>query len=128
MAGAAFILPAFCIVCAIGWAYQRFGALPETTALLRGIKPVMIAIVIQALLGLGRTAVKNLPLAFAGGAAFAAAIIRPGDEVAILAILGMACGAGAWLRASRSRVTALVIPMPALSLLAGTTSAAAAAR
>ena len=92
VAGAAFILPAFCIVCAIGWAYQRFGKLPETAALLYGIKPVMMAIVMQALLGLGRTAVKSLPLALAGGAAFAAMLVRPRDEVAILSAVGIACG------------------------------------
>jgi len=88
VAGVAFILPAFCIVVAIGWAYQRFGRLPEITALLHGIKPVVIVIVAQALIGLGRTAVKSVPLALAGGAALVASVIRPLDEVAILAVVG----------------------------------------
>src|SRR5215475_14207384 len=45
VAGASFILPAFCIVAAIGWIYQRAGALPQSIALLRGVKPVVLAIV-----------------------------------------------------------------------------------
>src|SRR4051812_44250202 len=74
VAGAAFILPAFCIVTAIGWVYQRAGRLPETAAVLYGIKPVMIAIVLQALFGLARTAVKSVPLAVAGLAVMLAAL------------------------------------------------------
>jgi chromate transporter len=98
VAGTAFILPAFCIVATIGWAYQRVGRLPATTALLHGIKPVMIAIVLQALVGLGRTAIKSWPLALAGLGALVVALLRPLDEVAILAIVGIGAGVIAWLR------------------------------
>jgi chromate transporter len=98
VAGTAFILPAFCIVAAIGWAYQRVGRLPATAALLHGIKPVMIAIVLQALVGLGRTAIKSRPMALAGVVALVAALVRPLDEVAILAIAGIGAGLLAWLR------------------------------
>lgn len=59
VAGACFILPATIIVTAIAWAYQRYGALPQAGALLYGIKPVVIAIVVRALIGLGRTALKS---------------------------------------------------------------------
>src|SRR4029453_3008109 len=62
-AAAAPTLPAFFIVSAIAWAYQRYGRLPETAALMHGIKPVVIAIVVQALISLGRSAVKELVLA-----------------------------------------------------------------
>jgi chromate transporter len=49
VAGAAFILPAMLIVMVVGWAYHRYGALPETRGLLYGVKPVVIDIVVQAL-------------------------------------------------------------------------------
>src|SRR5262245_27203702 len=49
LAGACFILPATLIVTAIAWAYVRYGKLPEANALLYGVKPVIIAVVIQAL-------------------------------------------------------------------------------
>ncbi len=58
-AGVCFIGPAVVIVLALAWAYVRFGTTPEAAWLLYGAKPVIIAIVLQALLGLGRTAVQN---------------------------------------------------------------------
>jgi chromate transport protein ChrA len=63
VAGICFILPAACIVTAIAWAYVKFGTLPQTAGLLYGVKPVIIAVVLQALWGLGRTAVKTKFLA-----------------------------------------------------------------
>jgi chromate transporter len=123
-AGAAFILPAFCIVSAIGWAYQRYGYLPETAALLTGIKPVVIAIVVQALVSLGRAAVKNVPLALAGLAALAAAIGRV-DEVAILAAVGIGAGLTAWWRSGSSEAGASRMGVPLWPLAGQATTAAA---
>jgi chromate transporter len=59
VAGACFILPAFAMVSACAWAYVRFGHLLAISALLYGVKPVVIAVILQALWGLGRTAVKT---------------------------------------------------------------------
>ncbi len=98
VAGAAFILPAFCIVSALGWIYQRAGRLPETAALLYGIKPAMIAVIAQALIGLGRAALKNVPLTLVFAAALIVSATRVLDEVAILAIAGVGAGAFAWFR------------------------------
>lgn len=64
--GACFILPAALIVTAIAWAYVRYGKLPEANALLYGVKPVIIVVVLQALWSLGRTAVKTKALAAMG--------------------------------------------------------------
>src|SRR6185503_9270153 len=50
VAGACFILPAALITLVLAWAYVRFGARPEATWLLYGVKPVVIAIVVQAVL------------------------------------------------------------------------------
>jgi chromate transporter len=75
VAGAAFIVPAALMVGSLAWAYIRFGALPETAGILYGIKPVVIAVVIQALWGLGRSAVKSYSLATLGLAAGAATIL-----------------------------------------------------
>jgi chromate transporter len=59
LAGALFILPAMLLVLAFAWAYVRYGTLPQVAALLYGIKPVIIAVIVQAIYGLLRTAVKN---------------------------------------------------------------------
>jgi len=66
VAGTLFILPAMLIVLCL--AYVRFGTTPEAGALLYGVKPVIIVIVVQALIGLLRTAVKNTLTAVVGGA------------------------------------------------------------
>ncbi|HAB19754.1 MAG TPA: chromate efflux transporter [Verrucomicrobiota bacterium] len=66
VAGTCFILPAAFLVTAIAWAYVRFGSLPQVEGLLYGIKPVIIAVVIQALWNLGRTAIKTKLLAAMG--------------------------------------------------------------
>ena len=68
LGGVCFILPAAIVVGIIAWAYVRFGHLPAVAALLYGVKPVVIAVILQALWGLGRTAVKNWTLAVAGAA------------------------------------------------------------
>src|SRR6266446_1780841 len=54
VAGASFILPAVLIVTAIAWAYVRYRTLPVAGAILYGVQPVIIAVVLQALWGLGR--------------------------------------------------------------------------
>ena len=62
VAGTCFIAPAALIVLAFAWAYVRFGHRPEATGLLYGVKPVIIAVVVQALWRLGRHALKSGPL------------------------------------------------------------------
>jgi chromate transporter len=56
------------IVILLAWLYERFGATPQANALLYGVKPVIIAIILQALWGLGRKALKS-PLTLLGGLA-----------------------------------------------------------
>ena len=43
----------------LAWAYVRYGSLPAVSGLLYGVKPVVIAIILQALWKLGRTAIKR---------------------------------------------------------------------
>jgi chromate transporter len=83
VAGTCFILPAACIVTAIAAAYVRYGALPVTAGILYGIKPVVIAVIAQALWGLGRTAIRTMPLAALAMAAGVAAAFGV-NELAIL--------------------------------------------
>ncbi|HEY3248477.1 MAG TPA: chromate efflux transporter [bacterium] len=65
-AGLCFIVPATLLVLALAWTYVRYGTLPEASAVLYGIKPVIIAIVVQALWGLGRAALRTAPLVVVG--------------------------------------------------------------
>ena len=59
LAGVLFILPAMLLVLAFAWAYVHYGTTPQAEALLYGVKPVIIAVVVQAIYGLLRTAVKT---------------------------------------------------------------------
>ncbi len=69
--GTLFILPAATLVLACAWLYERYGTTPAGEYLLYGIKPVVIAVVVQALVALGRTAFRNIWLAAVGVAVFA---------------------------------------------------------
>ncbi len=66
VAGSCFILPALLVVMGVAWGYQRYGTLPEMGAVLYGVKPVIIAVIAQALWGLTRRAVKSPLLAALG--------------------------------------------------------------
>ncbi|HEY3474517.1 MAG TPA: chromate transporter, partial [Anaerolineales bacterium] len=71
LAGICFIGPAVLIVLALAWLYVQFGTTPQAGWLLYGIKPVVIAIIIQALWTLGTKALKNSVLILIGIIAFA---------------------------------------------------------
>ncbi|HKX60596.1 MAG TPA: chromate efflux transporter, partial [Verrucomicrobiae bacterium] len=85
VAGTCFILPAALIVTAIAWAYVEFGKLPGAQGLLYGMKPVIIAIVLQALWRLARSAVKSRMLAAMGVAAIAASFLGVNELVILFA-------------------------------------------
>ena len=88
IAGVCFILPAALLTLALAWTYVRFGQLPSAAGALYGIKPVIIAVVLQAIGALGRTAVKSTRLAIIGVGAAAAAALRA-DELVILVVAGV---------------------------------------
>jgi chromate transporter len=88
VAGAAFILPAAAIAGALGWAYVRFGTRPQAAWLSYGIKPTMIAIVVQALVGLAPKALKSRSLLAIGLLALVAAALGV-NEVLCLAAAGL---------------------------------------
>jgi chromate transporter len=83
VAGMLFILPAATIVLALSWAYVQFGSTPSGESLLYGIKPVVIAVVAQALWGLGRTALKG-PLLITVGIVAASCYFVGLNELVIL--------------------------------------------
>ncbi|HEY6299279.1 MAG TPA: chromate efflux transporter [Candidatus Binatus sp.] len=84
VAGACFILPAAAIVLVIAWMYVRYGTMPQAVGLLYGIKPVIIAVVLQALWGLGRTAIKSRLLAAIAIVALAASLLDVNDMIVLL--------------------------------------------
>jgi len=59
LGGVCFILPAMLIVLGLAWAYVQMGTTPAALGVFYGIKPVVIAIVAQAVWNLGRKAIKS---------------------------------------------------------------------
>ncbi len=117
-AGILFIFPAMVIVMAFAWVYVNYGATPEVEWLLYGIKPVIIAIVLQALWGLGKTAVKGVVTAVVG-AAVLVLFLSGVNEVLLLAAGGLAVllaktGGRLW---SGGTVGLLALPLTAPAIL-----------
>jgi len=88
IAGACFIVPAMLIVLAFAMMYARYGTLPEVSNILYGIKPVIIAIVLQALIRLGQSAIKNKILGIIGIAVIVLSFIGV-NEILLLALAGI---------------------------------------
>lgn len=88
IAGTCFILPAMLIVLFFAVSYMRFGTLPEASNILYGIKPVIIAIILQALFNLGKSAVKNVYAGFIGTGVTVLSFLGLG-EILLLAIAGV---------------------------------------
>lgn len=84
IAGTCFILPAAVMVCVLAWAYVRYGSLPAVSGLLYGVKPVVIAIILQALWKLGRTAIKGVWLAIVALVTLFLAIVGVSPLVVLL--------------------------------------------
>lgn len=82
-AGALFILPAALAVAALAWFYVRYGATPAGQGLLYGVKPVIIAVLVQALWGLVRPALKSVPAAVVGVGVLVLYLLG-GNEIALL--------------------------------------------
>jgi chromate transporter len=81
--GACFILPAMLIVLALAWVYVRYGAYPQSGWLLYGIKPVVIAMIVQALWVLGKKAIRG-PLAALAALAVLALYFAGVNEIVLL--------------------------------------------
>ena len=117
LAGTLFILPAMLLVLAFAWAYVRYGSLPQAAALLYGIKPVIIAVIVQAIYGLLRTAVKTwrLGLVVVAAAALYFVGLNPLVPLLGLALLVMVVENRSRLTLRRRfprRFTLLVPPVP----------------
>jgi chromate transporter len=89
IAGSCFILPAMLIVWAIAAIYVQYQTLPQMSWLLYGIKPVIIAIILQAVVKLGKKAAKSMPTIIAGVLAIAGYLAGV-NEILMLVSLGVA--------------------------------------
>ncbi|WP_268122935.1 chromate efflux transporter [Roseivirga pacifica] len=91
LAGASFILPAVVLTGLLAWLYVTYGEVPAVEPFLYGIKPAVIAIIIGAILKLGKKALKNWQLGVIGAAVIAASLFGLNEVLAILGagVLGL---------------------------------------
>lgn len=96
LAGICFILPAALIVSGFALAYVHFGSFPSVAGLLYAVKPVIIAVVLQAIWGLIKPAVKSWFLGGIGVVALGLALVGV-DELAMLFGAGALAGIVRWV-------------------------------
>ena len=117
--GTCFVVPAAVIVVAFAWTYMRFGSLPETTGLLYGIRPVVVAIVVQAVWRLGRAAIADA-VSLVVGVAAAGLSVAGLSPVVVLAVSGLAMVGVRTARDAGARRVAALLPLsPAGAAIAG---------
>jgi chromate transporter len=110
VAGVAFILPAAAIVLLLAWAYVTYGATPAGEALLYGVAPVIVAIVVAAVVAFARAALGS-PLALALAVAVALLWLVGVNEIVLLA--GGALVMAVARLGARSPIAALLAPLAA---------------
>jgi chromate transporter len=95
IAGCSFILPSALLVGVLAWAYQKYGSVPQIGALLFGVKPVVVALIVQAVWSLVRTAVKSVEMGFL-------AVVVLGLAAMHVSAIALLMGTGvAWIVAER---------------------------
>ena len=96
VAGLGFIGPAIVLLLGLSWIYARFGSLPAVSGILLGLKAAVLALVLQALLRIGRRALgTGLHVALAIAAFVALEFVRVPFPLIVLAA-GVVGSASAW--------------------------------
>src|SRR5687767_10218708 len=70
VAGGLFVLPGMLVMLVLSWLYVRYSALGPVAALFFGLKAAVLAVVIEAVLRIGRRALKNRFMVALAAAAF----------------------------------------------------------
>ncbi|MFZ5857429.1 MAG: chromate efflux transporter [Chloroflexota bacterium] len=115
VSGICFVAPATLIVLALAWLYVEFGTLPQVNWLLYGVKPVVIAIIAQALWTLGNKALKNRLLAVTGAAVFVLYFLGL-NEIVLLFAGGLAVTLIANWKRLRAPSVSLLLPLGGAAL------------
>jgi chromate transporter len=121
VAGLCFILPAVIVSGILGWAYGKYGALPELKSWTYGIQPAVIAVIIRAVIPLGRKAVKSVGMGILGVAALAACLEGINDifvmfGAAFIALLWTLLSQKPGTKSNKRNLLAAIIPAPAVTI------------
>ena len=116
-AGVAFIAPAAVMVSVLAWVYVEFGSTPAVTWVLYGVKPVVIAIVAQAIWGLGRVVVRRWQTGLLAAVVIALGLLGVNELVLLFggAAVGAVLQRPQWLTGRLSGV--LVAPLATVGVV-----------
>jgi chromate transporter len=106
IAGISFILPAALITLGCAWVYDQFQTVPQAEALLYGIKPAVIAVILNAVWRLGKTAAKG---PFLIGVGFLVLLLVLFGINEIVALLGGGIAGILWQFRSRWRTGKMLV-------------------
>lgn len=128
IAGTCFILPTMLIVWGLAALYVQYQTLPQFDWLLYGVKPVIIAIILQALWKLGQKAIKDWPTSIAGASVIVAFFLGL-NELLLLLLAGIGVmGFKGWRQSTRNGTTPTLLLVPFLGLFAQANSSPAIAQ
>ena len=103
IAGAFFVVPSIFVLLALSYTYAAYGTLHSVEGVLSGFKPVVVAIVVEAIVKIGRRALKGLAhVAIAGAAFISIYFLRvPFPLIVVAAGVSGLCLARVWAGALR---------------------------
>ncbi len=117
VAGTCFIAPAAAITMALAWAYVQFGTLPTVVNLLSGTGPAVVAVMTVGIVRMGKTALRQWPLAMI--ATIVCALGVAGIDPFVLLVAGAICGlACSWARLFVGAILVLMSAQTAIFALA----------
>ena len=127
VAGSCFILPAALFVGILSWAYVHYGRLPEAEGLLYGVKPVVLAIILQAVWRLGRSALKTKLLMITGIIAAILSFLGVNELVVLFGAGIVLAGYRSWISRKNKAANLLSVIWPGIPIAAATATTSAAA-
>jgi chromate transporter len=111
LGGAGFILPSMIMVIGLAWTYLQFGSTPQIEWVLYAVKPVVIAIILNALWSLRKKAVKDLPTGLIAAAVILLNFLGV-DTILLLLGSGVVLAACQWLKNNWKNHHSLWMLMP----------------
>lgn len=119
VAGLSFILPAACITGVFAWLYVRYGSVPQAEGLLYGVKPVVVAVIAQALWNFAPHSIKSGTLAVVAAISALAVWLGMG-ELTVLVLAGAAMAAAQSIQdGPRRHVCGLAVLVAIVALVFG---------
>jgi chromate transporter len=107
--GVFFILPAALMTLGFAWVYGRYGTTPRLESFLYGVKPVVIAVIVQAIWGLGRSVASRRSLLVVAAIALALSLVGIND---LLVLIGLGTAVMVTHVVSERGVSGVFLVMP----------------